>query len=140
AIEGDPGTATIRVQPYPTIVEEHLVAAQAAPDPGKARGRIIVSAITGVRMDVRLKEFSAREMNDVFSILDAHPGAVWHFVGTTDPAQILRANRNLAKRVKAGQVVLHPVLPFDDFCALVGRAALFLHLPGFTGGSGGAAV
>lgn len=140
AVEGDPGAAAIRVQPYPTIVEEALTEAQSAVDPAKAESKAIVSAITGVRMDVRLSELTRAEMDGFFSILDRVPGAVWHFIGCRDVAAVMTANTELARRVKASQIKLHTVMPFEEFTSLVGNAALFLHLPGFTGGSGGAAV
>ncbi len=140
AIEGDPGEAAIRVQPYPTIVDEALAEAQKAVDPAKATSKTIVSAITGVRMDVRLSEMSRAEKDGFFSILDRVPGTVWHFVGCKDVAAVKRANKELAQRVRAGQIKLHTVMPLEEFTSLVGNAALFLHLPGFTGGSGGAAV
>lgn len=128
----------VRVQPYPTIVEETL---DEICEPAKQKNRIIVSAITGVRMDVRMKEMSVTEFEAFFSILDKVPGAVWHFIGSTDPEATAACNPEMARRVKAGQVVVHPVLPFDRFTDFVGKeAALFLHLPGFTGGSGGASI
>lgn len=140
AIEGEPGEVEVRVQPYPTIVEDALAAAQSAVDPAKADSKTIISAITGVRMDVRLGELTRAEMDGFFSILDRVPGTVWHFIGCRDVAAVQKANKELANRVKAGQIRLHSVMPFEEFTGLVGNAALFLHLPGFTGGSGGAAV
>ncbi len=140
AIEGEPGDVPVRIQPYPTIVEEALSAAQTAVDPAKADTKTIVSAITGVRMDVLLKEMKGDEADRFLSILDRVPGAVWHFIGCKDVAAVKKANPALAARIDAGQVRLHTVMPFDQFTALVSGAALFLHLPGFTGGSGGAAV
>lgn len=140
AIEGDAGDTKIRVQPYPTIVEEALAQAQSAVNPAKAESKTIVSAITGVRMDVRLSEMSKEETDGFFSILDRVPGSVWHFIGCKDVSAVKKANKALASRVKAGQIELHTVMPFEEFTALVSNAALFLHLPGFTGGSGGAAV
>ena len=140
AIEGEPGDVPVRVQPYPTIVEEALSAAQTAVDPAKADSKMIVSAITGVRMDVLLKDMQGADAKGFFSILDRVPGTVWHFIGCTDVAAVKAANPVLARRVKAGQVRLHTVMPFEEFTTLVSGAALFLHLPGFTGGSGGAAV
>lgn len=139
-IEGDAGAAAVRVQPYPTIVEEALDQAQKAIDPSKAASKTIVSAITGVRMDVRLSEMDSAEMDHVFSVLDRVPGSIWHFIGCKDVAAVRKANPEIARRVDAGQIALHTVMPFDEFTTLVGNAALFLHLPGFTGGSGGAAV
>lgn len=140
AVEGDPGEATVRIQPYPTIVEEALAGAQSAINPTKVDSKAIISAITGVRMDVRLSEMTKAEMDEFFSILDRVPGAVWHFIGCRSVAAVKKANNELARRVKAGQIKLHTVMPFEAFTSLVGNAALFLHLPGFTGGSGGAAV
>jgi hypothetical protein len=134
---GDPGQAAIRVQPYPTITEARI---ETVVQPGRRKQKIIISAMTGVRMDLRLAEQSTADMRAFLSLLDRNPGAVWHFVGASDPDAVLRKNPLLAARVKSGQVVVHPVLPLDAFTTLVGRAALFLHLPGFTGGSGGAGV
>lgn len=140
AIEGDPGQALIRVQPYPTIVDEALSQAQSTIDPSKAESKTLISAITGVRMDVRLSQMEKAEADGFFSILDRVPGTVWHFIGCRDIEAIRRSNPEIAKRADAGQVVLHTVMDFEEFTALVGNASLFLHLPGFTGGSGGAAV
>ncbi|WP_425041401.1 hypothetical protein [Primorskyibacter sp. S187A] len=140
AVEGDPGRATIREQPYPTIVDAALSAAQQPVDPAKHESKTLVSAITGVRMDVRLSEMGAEEMAGFFSILDRVPGAVWHFIGCRDIKMVRAKNPEIARRMTEGQIVLHTVMPFEDFTDLVTQASLFLHLPGFTGGSGGAAV
>ncbi|WP_179381645.1 hypothetical protein [Jannaschia marina] len=140
AIEGEPGETCVRVQPYPTIVDLALAEAQSEIDPRKARAKTIVSAITGVRMDVRLSEMTKAEMADFFSILDRVEGSVWHFIGCQDIAAVRAANPEIAKRMDAGRIRLHTVMPFEAFTDLVGNASLFLHLPGFTGGSGGAAV
>lgn len=134
---GDPGQTPVRIQPYPTITESHI---QTVLQPERRLDKVIVSAIAGSRMDLRMAEQSDSDMRAFFSILDRHPGAVWHFIGAADPEGMIKANRHVARRVKSGQVVVHPVLPLPDFTALTGKAALFLHLPSFTGGSGGATV
>lgn len=137
AIVGDPGTAQVRIQPYPTITDGQI---KTVICPERQADKIIISAITGVRMDLKMKEQSDSDMRAFFSILDKTPGAVWHFIGASNPEAVINANKRFAKRVQSGQVVVHPVLPMAEFSALVGKAALFLHLPGFTGGSGGASV
>lgn len=137
AIQGDPGAAVLRVQPYPTMIETRI---ETVINPDQRAGKIIVSAMTGVRMDLRLAEQSGTVMRRLLSILDRNPGAVWHFIGASNPEQVLQANPLLAERARRGQVIVHPVLPLENFSALVGSAALFLHLPGFTGGSGGAGI
>lgn len=139
-IDGDPGPAEVRIAPYPTIVDDDLARAQAPVDPAKAGRGTIVSAISGVRMDLRLREMAGPELDRFLAILDRVPGTVWHFIGCRDPEAVLAAVPSLAARHGAGQVQLHGVMPFDDFTRMVGQASLFLHLPGFTGGSGGAAV
>jgi hypothetical protein len=139
-IPGDSRDVAIRVQPYPTIVGEVLDQAQQTIDPQKSAGKTIVSAITGVRLDVLLSSMDSTEMGHFFSILDRVPDSVWHFIGCNDIDAVKKANPEIARRIKAKQIVLHTVMPFEDFTSMVGDSALFLHLPGFTGGSGGAAV
>lgn len=134
---GDPGLTPVRIQPYPTITESRI---ETVLEPERRLNKVIVSAIAGSRMDLRMAEQSDSDMRAFFSILDRNPGAVWHFIGAADPDGMIRANRHVARRVKSGQVVVHPVLPLPEFSALTGTAALFLHLPSFTGGSGGATV
>lgn len=138
-IIGDKGNAVVRPQPYPTIVEEGFVN-EVPIDLAKMERQIIVSAITGVRMDVRMREMDPADMKTMFSLLDMVPGAVWHLIGSTDPDAMVKGNPAIARRVKAGQMVVHPVLPFEEFTTFVSDASLFFHMPGFTGGSGGASV
>lgn len=138
-IEGNKGKAAVRVQPYPTIVKDGFVN-EVPIDMEKHARKHIVSAITGVRMDVRMKDIDRGEMNKMMSILDKVPGAVWHLIGATDPKKVIESNPVIKARVKAGQMVVHPVLPFEEFTELVGQSSLFFHIPGFTGGSGGATV
>jgi hypothetical protein len=101
---------------------------------------VIVSAIAGARMEARLDELGQRNLSRFLALLDARPGAVWHFIGTADPERLTRGNRTLRARVARGQVRVHPVLSREDFTELAEQASLMLHLPGFTGGSGGAGV
>jgi hypothetical protein len=136
-ILGQPKGANVRIQPYPTIIEHQI---ERIVQPERRKDKIIVSAITGVRMDMKMAEQSDSDMRAFFGVLDKSPGAVWHFIGAADPAALVAANPHIAARVKSGQVMFHPVLPMEEFVALVSKAALFLHLPGFTGGSGGATV
>ncbi len=140
AIAGDPGKARVRVQPYPTIVSGAADPSPTPVDPAKRRGQVIVSAITGVRMNQRLAQNDRATIDTLMSILDDAPGAVWHFIGAADPEALARDLPAIGRRVAEGRVIVHPVLPFDAFSDLVRRAALFVHPPGFTGGSGGAAV
>ncbi len=138
-IIGDPGQARVRVQPYPTI-DPGEEPPPPVIDPTRRSGKIIVSAIAGLRMNQRLAEQDRATLETLFSLLDAVPGAVWHFIGAADPAALVRDLPVIGKRVRRGQIVVHSVLPFERFSELVGGAALFVHPPGFTGGSGGAAV
>lgn len=136
--ENGHGKVKVQVQPYPTIVEPTI---EVKCEPEKQKNAIIVSAISGVRMDQKMKELPEADLAQFLTILDKCPGTVWHLIGAADPAALIAANRLIAKRVKAGQMVVHPVLPFEEFVGFVGgKASLFLHLPGFTGGSGGATV
>ncbi len=129
---------TTRQQPYPTIVDDTIPEVF---NPQNQGSKVIVSAITGVRMNVKMAEQSDEDLTRLFSILDQSPGAVWHFIGAADPQALIEVSPLIAERVAAGQVVVHPVLPFEDFHAFINeQAALFLHPPGFTGGSGGATV
>ncbi|MBO9473656.1 hypothetical protein J7413_08920 [Shimia sp. R10_1] len=139
AIEGNIGNAIVRVQPYPTIdksaqLDEVLI------DPIKFDNKIIVSAIAGVRMDVHIQKMDRDEMKEMFSILDRVPGAVWHIIGASKPDLIAKTNPEISQRIYKGQIVLHPLLPFEEFTDLVSNASLFFHMPGLTGGSGGASV
>ncbi len=136
-ILGDPGQTELRIQPYPTITQDNIPEMIRKDSPAE---KIIVSAITGVRMNQKMAEQSDADMRAFFSILDQTPGAVWHFIGAAHPQELIAANKHIARRVAAGQVVVHPVLSMAEFTALVQKSALFLHLPGFTGGSGGATV
>jgi len=138
-IDGDPGRAQVRVQPYPTIDPRDDVPPPVI-DPAKRESKVIVSAIAGLRMQQRLAQQDRATLETLFSILDRVPGSVWHFIGAADPADLVRALPVIARRVARGQVVVHPVLPFEQFCEIVAGAALFIHPPGFTGGSGGATV
>lgn len=136
-IEGYPQKAAVRVQPYPTL--PHLASpslVQNNPD-GPS---VIVSAIAGARMEAKLEELGQRKLNRFLELLDTRPGTIWHFIGAEDPARMIAGNRALRTRVSRGQVIVHPVLPADAFTELAQAARLFLHFPGFTGGSGGAGI
>lgn len=138
-IEGKPGRALIRVQPYPTILKDEMYAPPAI-DLRKQSSGVIVSALAGLRMNQRLLRLERRDMMRLLSILDRVPGSVWHMIGSASTESLLEGSPLLARRVARGQVVVHPVLEMEEFTALVSTAALFIHPPGFTGGSGGAAV
>lgn len=138
-IEGRPGSARVRVQPYPTLLASEPRPRAVPPRPQDAPP-LIVSAIVGARMEARLDELGQRKLARFLALLDDRPGAVWHFIGSSNPERLIRGNRTLRARVARGQVVVHPVLTAESYRALVGQASLFLHLPGFTGGSGGASV
>lgn len=137
---GSHGNAKIIEQPYPTISSEEFRGINTSVDPKKADSKIIITAISGVRMVVLMQALSDVELRELFSVLDTNPGTVWHFIGAPDPDLFINSNPHICKRVAQGQLVVHPVLPFAEFKNLMGRASLFLHLPGFTGGSGGASV
>lgn len=139
-IDGDPGQARVRVQPYPTIDPTEHEPPPPVVDPGKRESKVIISAIAGLRMNQRLAQQDRTTLEALFSILDAVPGTVWHFIGASDPEALARDLPVIGKRVSRGQIVIHPVLPFERFSEMVSQAALFIHPPGFTGGSGGAAV
>ncbi|WP_425041402.1 hypothetical protein [Primorskyibacter sp. S187A] len=140
AIEGDAGAARIRVQPYPTIVNDETEPPPPEITPAKRGSKIIVSAIAGLRMRARLAQQDRATLETLFALLDRVPGAVWHMIGAADPEGLARDLPVIGKRVAKGQIVVHPVLPFAEFVTRVEAAALFIHPPGFTGGSGGAAV
>lgn len=138
-IEGRAGTARVRIAPYPTHTPALPRPAAMPPRPAEAPP-MIVSAIVGARMEARLDELGSRELRRFLSLLDAHPGACWHFIGALNPERLITGNRLLAHYARQGKVVAHALLPPEQFRALVGQASLFLHLPGFTGGSGGAGI
>lgn len=135
-IEGYPGSASVQVQPYPTLARVAGTPLPHNPD-GPA---VIVSAIVGARLEAKLDELGQRKLARFLTLLDARPGTVWHFIGAEDPKRLIAGNRALRARVARGQVIVHPVLPADAFTALAQEARLFLHFPGFTGGSGGAGI
>lgn len=139
-IIGNPGAARVRVQPYPTIDPAEAAPPPPAILPGKRESGVIVSAIAGLRMNQRLAQQDRATLEALFSVLDRVPGTVWHFIGASDPAALARDLPVIGRRVARGQIVVHGVLPFEAFRKRVGGAALFIHPPGFTGGSGGAAV
>ena len=139
-IIGDPGAARVRVQPYPTIDPSEIVPPPPVVDPSKRKSGVIVSAIAGLRMNQRLAQQDRAVIETLLSVLDRAPGTVWHFIGAADPEALARDLPAIGRRVARGQIVVHPVLPFEAFRERVAGAALFLHPPGFTGGSGGAAV
>ncbi|PRZ43862.1 hypothetical protein [Tritonibacter scottomollicae] len=137
-IDGETGSALIRIQPYPTI--DPVATEPPAVVPAKRQSKIIISAIAGLRMNQRLAQQDRGTLEALFAILDKVPGSVWHLIGASDPEALVRDLPAVGKRVARGQIVVHPVLPFPQFTALMNNAALFVHPPGFTGGSGGAAV
>ncbi len=135
-IEGRPKAVPIARQPYPTLTVDSRMGAF-TPAQGPVQ---IVSALVGSRLEARLTELGQRRLRRFLSLLDTWPGAVWHFVGAEDVAGLVARNPALHARIKRGQVVVHPMLPGDEFTQLLQQARLFLHLPGFTGGSGGAGL
>lgn len=137
AIVGTPGEARVQVQPYPTITKNSL---EIPVIPRTGSPKTIISATTGVRMDLKMAEQTDADMRTFLAILSKTPDAVWHFIGASDPQAVIDSNKDLARSVAQGRVVVHPVLPLEAFSELVRSASLFLHLPGFTGGSGGAAI
>ncbi len=139
-IDGTPGRAQIRVQPYPTIDPTEDIPPPPAIEPAKRESKRIVSAIAGLRMQQRLAQQDRATLEALFSILDRVPGSVWHFIGAADPEGLVGSLPVIARRVARGQIKVHPVLPFEQFSEMVSTAALFIHPPGFTGGSGGATV
>ena len=138
-IIGDAGAAQIRVQPYPTINEQNF-SDDAPIDVAKQARKIIVSAVAGVRMNIKMAEMSDTTLKTMFRILDQFPDAVWHLIGASDPDALIGANPLITRRVAAGQIKVHPVMPLEIFTETIAQASLFLHMPGFTGGSGGAGV
>lgn len=138
-IEGRAAAARVKVAPYPTHTAASPRPAPQPPRPAQAPP-LIVTAIVGARMEARLDELGPRELGRFLALLDAHPEACWHFIGALDAGRLIAGNRVLARYAGQGKVMAHGLLPGDQFRALVGQASLFLHLPGFTGGSGGAGV
>lgn len=139
AIPGTPGAVKIKSQPYPTLTSETAVV-EPEYDRAKARSRILLSAVAGVRMDIRMRAQTEKDLKILFGILDNNPGTVWHFVGSNDPEELAKAMPLLRARIQSGQVVLHKLMPFTEFENIASNAALFLQLPGFTGGAGGAGI
>ncbi len=138
-ILGAPPEDRVRIQPYPTITDETLVTDPVI-DPAKAESQILLSAVAGVRMDLRMQAQKPEDLKCLFGILDENPGSVWHFVGSRDPQELAASIPLLKERVDAGQIVLHELLPYDVFTQMAENAALYLQLPGFTGGAGGAGI
>lgn len=138
-IRGEPGNAKVCIQPYPTITDTTLVS-EPTIDRKKAKGKCIVSAVAGVRLDLRLQAQSKADLKALFGILDDNSGAVWHFIGSDDPHALADSLPWLKPRIKDGQIVLHKFLGFEEFTDMASNAALFLQLPGFTGGAGAAGI
>ncbi len=136
-IEGQPGHVAVRVQPYPTRMPDAPLPRVTPPCPPGSPPQI-VSALVGERLSARLEELGQRDLARFLRLLDVHPQSIWHFIGAPEPDDLCRRNPALARHVARGQVKVHPVLPGAEFDRLVGQASLMLHLPGFTGGSGGA--
>lgn len=138
-ITGNTGDALVKVQPYPTILDTDVIA-DVPIDAAKMDSKTIVSAITGVRMDTGMNAMEPETLNTILSVLDQVPGSVWHLVGAQDPQAVIDSNPLIADRVKAEQMMVHPVMSLEAFTSFVSETALFFHMPGFTGGSGGATV
>lgn len=139
AVVGDPGAAEVRIQPYPTITRA-TAPAEPVIDRKRLSGKMIVSAVAGVRLDLRLAALEESVLRDLLTILDRVPGSKWHIIGSEDPKALAAALPPLAERIASRQVVLHKLMPLPKFEQSLAKAALFLQMPGFTGGSGGAGI
>ena len=139
AVSGTSSDVPVRIQPYPTLTSETAVA-EPEYDRSKAQSKVILSAVAGLRMDIRMEALSDEDLEQLFSILDENPGAIWYFVGSNNPKLLAKKIPLLKERMRAGQVKLRRFMPFDDFEEVATGAALFLQLPGFTGGAGGAGI
>jgi len=138
-IAGDPGAAEVRIQPYPTITRA-TAPAEPVIDRKRLSGKMIVSAVAGVRLDLRLAALEESVLRGLLTILDRVPDSKWHIIGSEDPKALAAALPPIAERIASHQVVLHKLMPLPRFEQTLSGAALFLQMPGFTGGSGGAGI
>ena len=138
-IIGPHDPSAVRVQPYPTL---DLSTPYTTPEISltKHASKTIVSAIAGVRMSQRMSLLSDATQSEIFSILDRTPDVTWHMIGADQIAEFLKRNPVIARYEAAGRIKIHPILPMHDFQDIVENASLFYHMPGFTGGSGGASI
>lgn len=136
-IVGDPGEATIRIQTYPTLPDgdERVKHPDEKPQP-----RFIVSALAGERFDTRLRGMADEDLRHLLSILDRNPEVVWHFVGANDPRRLVADVPLLKPYTRQGRLVVHPIMELNTFREFVTDATLFVQLPGFKGGAGGAGM
>lgn len=139
-LNGDPQDALVRYSPYPpfpglqaAVVPESLTA---LPQDRKR----IVTAWVGVRLDKTLHGYQNNEINRILDLLDRVPDADWHLIGAEDPKNLMGHHKRFERMRKAGRIVVHPVLDYDEFYHMASSAALFFQPPGFTGGGGGASI
>jgi hypothetical protein len=137
ALVGDPGEAAIRIQTYPTLPgsEEKVKTPEERP-----AQRFAVSALAGARLDTRLTEIGDDDLRMLLSIFERNPDVVWHLVGADQPERIIAAVDLLRPYVETGRIVISPIMEIDAFRDFVTDASLFIQLPGFKGGAGGAGL
>ncbi len=134
---GDPGAATIRVQTYPTLPDgdERIKTPKEKPLP-----RYVVSALAGARFDTRMRDLPENDLRTLLQVLDRNPDVVWNFVGADNPAQLVADVPLLQKYVEEERLSVLPVMEINAFREFVTDATLFVQLPGFKGGAGGAGM
>lgn len=139
-LNGDPQDALVRTSPYPpfpglqaAVVPERLVSLP------QDRKRIL-TAWVGIRLNKTLERYQNNEINRILDLLDRTPDADWHLIGAEEPESLLAFHKRFGRMRKAGRIVVHPVLDYDEFYHMASSAALFFQPPGFTGGGGGASI
>lgn len=139
-LNGDPQDALVRYSPYPPFPGlQAAVVPESLTELPQDRKRI-VTAWVGVRLDKTLHGYENNEINRILDLLDRVPDADWHLIGAEDPKNLLAHHKRFGRMRKAGRIVVHPVLDYDEFYHMASSAALFFQPPGFTGGGGGASI
>lgn len=139
-LNGDPQDALVAYSPYPpfpglqaAVIPESLTTLP------QDRARI-VTAWVGIRLDKTLQGYQNDEINRILDLLDAVPEADWHLIGAENPEGLLANHKRFGRMRKAGRIVVHPVLDYDEFYHMASSATLFFQPPHFTGGGGGASI
>ncbi len=139
-LNGDPQDAPIRYSPYPPFPGlQAAVIPESMSKMDHSRKRI-VTAWVGVRLDKTLHGYTQGEVDRILDLLDRVPDADWHLIGADAPDALLEKHKRFSQMRKAGRIVVHPVLDYDEFYHMAASAALFFQPPGFTGGGGGASI
>ncbi|RIJ22761.1 glycosyltransferase family 1 protein [Henriciella mobilis] len=99
---------------------------------------VMVSAMTGGRLDQAIAELTADEARDLSELFERHPNLHWHLVAAQDPDRIKQCRPELAMPMNQGRIHFVPLLP--DLRAYIAIADLYLQLPGMRGGGMSAAM